>query len=89
MTSTTTREMNHLNMWGAQGLNAYVRKCGSGWIAALSDTDQIPVVFKTKTAALKAAESMIYSRAGRLDWEPFLYKAAVRPTRFTRIPNTD
>lgn len=80
--------MDRLSMWGAAALGAYIFPCGRGWKVEI-DASSTPIVFKTKTEALKHAEARIYAMAGRLDWEPYMYTAAVRPPRPTALANYD
>lgn len=78
--------LNHINMWGEQGLNAFVHKCGSRhWGIEMAGHGH-PLVFPTKTEARRAAEAWIYAANG-MSTEPYMYTG--RSRRYDPIPNTD
>lgn len=81
--------MDRLMMWGGEALGAYVRKSGrSGWVVEIGGV-ATPVVYRTKTEALRHAEARIYAMNERWAWEPYLYTAAIRPGPYRRPANID
>lgn len=85
---TDRSHLNRINMMGAAALGAYVYRLGRGWKVEI-DGSSTPIVFKTKTEALKHAEARVYAMAGDLTTEPWMYTGAVRPARWTTPANWD